>query len=177
MSEICFLLKMFGLAEESVLFDRGPQEELLLTDFSRTCCRLWLALYGRRFSCYKTRKNKGVTNTGWRLRGSGKAVKLLQHDAFDALEKQAIEDEAASRSAADAQAVPPDARATFAGLARAQLLQSAAKVVLPATTKKHQRLRDDTKKLVQEKQRMDIATDFTKSFHRGAGGREMQTPA
>ena len=86
-----------------------------------------------------------MTNTGWRLRGSGKAVKLLQHDAFDALEKEAIEDEAASRSAADAQAVPPDARATFAGLARAQLLQSAAKVVLPATTKKHQRLRDDTK--------------------------------
>ena len=103
--------------------------------------------------------------------------KLLQRDAFDALEWEAIEDEAASRSAADAQAVPPDARATFAGLARAQLLQSAAKVVLPATTKKHQRLRDDTKKLVQEKQRMDIATDFTKSFHRGAGGREMQTPA
>ena len=111
-----FLIKMHGLAEERVLFDRGPQDDLLLTDFSRSCCRLWLALHGRRFSCYKTRKNKGVTNTGRRLRGSGKAVKLLQHDAFDALEKEAIEDEAPSRSAGDAQAVPPDARATFAGL-------------------------------------------------------------
>ena len=115
-----FLLKMYGPAEESDLFDLGPRQELLLTDFSRRCCRLWLALHGRRFSVYKTRKNKGVTNTGWRLRGSGKAVKLLQHDAFDALEKEAIEEEAPSRSAGDAQAVPPDARATFAGLARTQ---------------------------------------------------------
>ena len=57
-SEICFLLKMFGPAEECVLFDRGPHQELLLTDFSRTCCRMWLALYGRRFSCYKTRKTR-----------------------------------------------------------------------------------------------------------------------
>ena len=104
-----FFLKAAGPAEGRVLFDRGPQEDLLLTDFSRSCCRLWLALHGRRFSCYKTRKNKGVTNTGWRLRGSGKAVKLLQHDAFDALEKTAIEDEAPSRSAGAAQAVPPAA--------------------------------------------------------------------
>ena len=118
------LQKIYGPAQERVLFDRGPQEELLLTDFSRRCCRLWLALHGRRFSVYKTRKNKGVTKTGWRLRGSGKAVKLLQHDAFDALEKEAMEDKAPSRSAGDAQAVQPDARATFAGLPRAQLHSS-----------------------------------------------------
>ena len=104
-------------------------------------------------------------------------MKLLQHDAFDALEKQAIEDEAASRSAADAEAVPPDARATFAGLARSQLLHRAAKVVLPTITKNTDGSEMIRKNWNKTKQRMDIGTDFTKSFHRCAGGREMQTPA
>ena len=136
-----FLLKIYGPAQERVLFDRGPQEELLLTDFSRSCCRLWLAVHGRQFSVYKTQK-KGP---------------------LDALEKEAIEDEAPSRSAGDAQAVPPDARATFAGLPRAQLHSSGS-----------DRIRNDWSK---RKQRMDIGTDFTTKFHRCAGGQEMPTPA
>ena len=151
-----FLLKIYGPAQERALFDRGPQEELLLTDFSRSCCRLWLALHGRRFSVYRTQKKK-------LLRGRGKAVKLLQHDGFDALEQEAIEDEAPSRSAGDAQAVPPDARATFAGLPRAQLHSSGS-----------DRIRNDWGK---RKQRMEIGTEFTTKFHRCAGGQEMPTPA
>ena len=46
-----------------------------------------------------------------RLRGSTKVVKLLQHDALDSLEAEAIKDEAQ-------QGGLPDARATFSGLAR-----------------------------------------------------------
>ena len=84
LSEICYLLKAYGPQQESALFQQGPQGELLLTDFSRTCCRLWRALHGRRFACQKRRANAGIQKTGWRLRGSAKAVKLLQHDAFDA---------------------------------------------------------------------------------------------
>ena len=84
LSEMCYLLKAYGPKQESALFQQGPQGELLLTDFSRTCCRLWRALHGRRFACSKRRANAGIQKTGWRLRGSAKAVKLLQHDAFDA---------------------------------------------------------------------------------------------
>ena len=51
LSEICFLLKTYGPKEERELFKQGPQGELLLTAFSRACCRLWLALHGRRFAC------------------------------------------------------------------------------------------------------------------------------
>ena len=104
-------------------------------------------------------------------------MKLLQHCAFDALEEEAIADEAASRSAADPLAVPPDARATFAGLARSQLLKRAAKVVLPPATKNSNVSELMRRNWYKRKQRMDIGTDFTKSFHRCAGGREMQTPA
>ena len=52
-SEICFLLKTYGPQEESALFQRGSQGDLLLTPFSRACCRLWLGLHGRRFACTK----------------------------------------------------------------------------------------------------------------------------
>ncbi len=38
LSEICYLLKTYGPQQESALFQQGPQGELLLTDFSRTCC-------------------------------------------------------------------------------------------------------------------------------------------
>ena len=80
---------------KSELFQQGPQGELLLTDFSRAACRLWLALYGRRFACTrKPRKDAGKTATGWRLKGSAKAIKLLQHDALDALDAAAAQDEA-----------------------------------------------------------------------------------
>ena len=85
-SEICFLLKTYGPQREGALFEQGPQGELLLTDYSRVCCRLWLALHGRRFACHKRHKHDDTQKTGWRLRGSAKAVKLLQHDALDALE-------------------------------------------------------------------------------------------
>ena len=77
------------------------------------------------------------------MRGSGKAVKLQQHDALDALESAARNDEA--------ERAPPNARATFAGLARHELLQRAAWVVLPAASQKLKRLREDTQKLIAEK--------------------------
>ena len=77
------------------------------------------------------------------MTGSAKAVKLLQHDALVALESAARNDEA--------ECAPPNARATFAGLARHELLQSAAQVVLPAASKKLKRFREDTQKLIAEK--------------------------
>jgi hypothetical protein len=158
LSEICFLLKTYGPQEESVLFQQGPQGELLLTAFSRACCRLWRALHGRRFACYRSRANAGAKKTGWRLRGSAKAVKLLQHDAFDALEEEAIKDEA------QPQRGPPNARATFAGLSRHLLLKRAVRIALPLASKKLTRFRQDTKKLIGEKTARGRWTGFGKTL-------------
>ena len=109
---------------------------------SRSKRRLWLALHGRRFACYRRRANAGLTNTGWRLRGSAKAVKLVQHDALDALEEAAIQDEA------EPQRGPPNASATCAGLARHELLTKPARIELPAASKRLKRFRQDTQKLM-----------------------------
>ena len=56
-------------------------------------------------------------------------MKLLQHDALDAPEEAAIQDEA------ELQRGPPNARATFAGLARHVLLKRAARIELPIANK------------------------------------------
>ena len=56
-------------------------------------------------------------------------MKLLQHDALDALEEAAIQDEA------EPQRGPPNARATYAGLTRHELLKRAARIELPAASK------------------------------------------
>ena len=156
LSEICFLLKTYGPQEESVLFQQGSQGELLLTAFSRACSRLWLALHGRRFACYRRSSNAGLKKTGWRLKGSAKAVKLLQHDALDALEEAAIQDEA--------ERGPPNARATYAGLARHQLLKRAARIELPAASKKLKRYREDTIRLIDEKTGQGLWTGFGKTL-------------
>ena len=140
MSEICYLLKAFGPQTESALFQQGPQGELLLTDFSRNCCRLWRVVNGRRFACQKQRANAGKEKTGWRLRGSAKAVKLLQHDALDSLEAEAIKDEAQPQGGL------PDARATFSGLARGNIFMGASGIMLPIEGRKLKRFRADTKK-------------------------------
>ena len=158
LSEICYVLKTYGPETESALFQLGPQGEHLLTDFSRSCCRLWRALHGRRFACYKKRANAGIERTGWRLRGSAKAVKLLQHDAFDALEGEAIKDDAQREDG------PPDARATFAGLAREKLLKRAARITLPVDGKKLKRFKQDTKKLVETKLASGRWTGFSKEL-------------
>ena len=162
-SEICFLVKTYGPQQESALFEQGPQGELLLTDFSRVCCRQWLALHGRRFTCQKRRANAGAKKTGWRLRGSAKAVKLLQHDALDALGDTAANEEAKPQEAKPQDGLP-DARATFIGLAREQLLRKASRITLPIANKKLKRFRADTAQLIETKTAGGHWTGFSKKL-------------
>ena len=83
----------------------GPQDEasvckqpatvggsLLLTHFSRQCAVLWQQLHGRRFACQRQRSDAGRQKTGWRLKGSMKAVKFLHIEATDKLLQQSQED-------------------------------------------------------------------------------------
>ena len=65
LSEICFLLKTYGPQEGSALFTQGPQGELILTAFSRACCRLWLALHGRLFACTKKPRRDAGKKRDW----------------------------------------------------------------------------------------------------------------
>ncbi len=88
-SEVTFEVHEDGPSDESVIASQSTSAEsrgdLLMTDFSRQCARLWKALHGGRFCCYKQRKNKGITGTGWRQDGSMKVIKEGQRRALKAL--------------------------------------------------------------------------------------------
>ena len=66
-AELCLDIAKEGpITAEEMILEGG--ETLRFTDFSRECARLWHTQCGRRFSSYRQRTNKGVRNTGWRLK-------------------------------------------------------------------------------------------------------------
>ena len=86
-------IRVDGPQDVSELFTKSDDGTLLLTDFSRKLAAAWLGKFGRRYACQqKVRKDLGKRNTGWRLRGSMKAVTKLQRIAVDALVAQAEHD-------------------------------------------------------------------------------------
>ena len=98
MVEACLEVAVEGPQSESEVFAKNDAAgaSLLLTEFSRPCAVLWRALYGTRFSAYKERTNKGLRNTGWRFRGSMKAISKAQARATNILLTRAVT--AAARS-------------------------------------------------------------------------------
>ena len=91
--ELCLEVRIDGPQDVSELFSTSDDGTLLLTDFSRKLATGWLNTYGRRYACQqKVRKDHGKRNTGWRLRGSMKAVTKLQRIAVDTLVEQADRD-------------------------------------------------------------------------------------
>ena len=91
--ELCLEIRIDGPQDVTELFTRSDSGTLLLNDFSRELQKTWLSKMGRRFSCQQTaRKDTGKTGTGWRLRGSMKAVSQRQRIATDALVDQAERD-------------------------------------------------------------------------------------
>ena len=80
-------LYLDGPRIESQLFTRADDDApLTFTPFSRACARDWLVRHGRRFSCTKVpRRNKGARATGWRLKGTDRAVQAGQHKATSLL--------------------------------------------------------------------------------------------
>ena len=103
-AEVCFEIWADGpKAELDLAVPAEPRDSCLaelqvlrLTDFSRRCATLWLAKHGRRFSCYKERKDKGG-KTLHRYTGSLAAVQAGQRKAFDALTDMRAADVAAKR--------------------------------------------------------------------------------
>ena len=91
--ELFLEIRIDGPQDVSELFTRSDDGTLLLTAFSRELATVWLNKFGRRYSCQqKVRSNRGKRETGWRLRGSMKAVSQRQRMAVDALVEQADRD-------------------------------------------------------------------------------------
>ena len=127
MVEACLEIAVEGPQSEEQIFAKnsGPGASLLLTEFSRPCAVLWRVLYGARFSKYKERKNKGVKNTGWKKRGSMKAISTAQARATNILMGWAASD-ATSPAAPD--------RPTVLGVPRRRLMQGVVRTQLMGKT-------------------------------------------
>ncbi len=71
-------------SDEAMLFKKTEDGTLQFTDFSRRCAALWISLHGRRFTCYKIRKDKGCQRAT-RTQGTHQAVKAAQAAAMKQL--------------------------------------------------------------------------------------------
>ncbi len=104
----------------------------------------WITWRGRRFGCYKVRKNRGIRGTQWRLKGSDKAVQLRQRAATAALLRHAARDEAAPGE-------PTAPRNTIFGEPRETLLDGVRSFPDPAPTRKVRNFRARTALRLREK--------------------------
>ena len=71
-SEVTFEVHEDGPSDEREIAIHCAESpgDLLMTDFSRQCARLWKALHGRRFCSYKERKDKGkIAAASWMRHG------------------------------------------------------------------------------------------------------------
>lgn len=134
----------------------GPQTEsdmftssdgvLLLTGFSRACAEQWVLQHGRRFTCYKTRKDKGRLRPQ-RKKGTDRAVQLLARETY---QKQCEMAKADSARASTPGGVP--ARQTVLGIDRAKLMDTVSRVAKSIPGKKTRKFRAATLAKRAEKQ-------------------------
>ena len=123
----------------------GPQTEtemftcadgvLLLTDFSRACAQQWVLQHGRRFTCYKVRKDKACRRPE-RKKGTDRAVQLLARAAYKTQCDMATEDAARASTLGR-----EPARQTVFGKDRAKLMEAVRRLAKPAPGKKTVRFR------------------------------------
>ena len=109
---VCLYLE--GPTSEAEVVEKDADGNLLLTDFTRAAARAWRLRRGRRFGCYKPRKNAGQRRTGWRLAGSDRAIQAGQRAATATLVAQASRGGGAKTifgDAREAYARDPSARA------------------------------------------------------------------
>ena len=127
----------------------GPQVEsemfastdgvLLLTDFSRACAQQWILQHGRRFACYKVRKDKGCRHPH-RKKGTDRAVQMLAREAYKTQCHMANVDAAL----ASAQGTAPAKRLTVFGKDRAKLMKNVRHLTTPVAGKKTKKYRSAT---------------------------------
>ena len=156
MAAICVEVAREGPTSENEICAKESDrpEVLLLTEWSRRCCQLWASLHGRRFACYKQRKDKGRTKTRWRFAGSMKAVGVMQAEATKALLGMADADAlAASRGE------PPE-RMTLVGVERSKVMRHARKRDIAPPTKQLLRFRQTTAQRADAKRQVECWPGF-----------------
>ena len=143
----CFDADVYSFLLE--LNQEGPQREedmfteasgaLLFTDFSRACAEHWVRTHGRRFACYKERKDKDskVSKSKRKRQYTDKAVQARARSAYARLCETAIDGAADSCF---------DAEPTVVGVGRRQLVASLANMPAPEVGEKTLRFRADTVK-------------------------------
>ena len=143
----CFDADVYSFLLE--LNQEGPQREedmfteasgaLLFTDFSRACAEHWVRTHGRRFACYKTRKDKDrkVSKYKRKRQYTDKAVQARARSAYARLCETAIDGAADSCF---------DAEPTVVGVGRRELVASLARMPDPEVGEKTLRFRADTVK-------------------------------
>ena len=141
----CFDADVYSFLLE--LNQEGPQREkdmfteasgaLLFMDFSRACAELWVLTHGRRFACYKERKDKDskVSKYKRKRQHTDKAVQARARAAYARLRETAIDGAADSCF---------DAEPTVVGVGRRTLVASLARLPAPEVGKKTLRFRADT---------------------------------
>ena len=133
----CFDADVYSFLLE--LNQEGPQREedmfteasgaLLFTDFSRACAKHWVLTYGRRFACYKERKDKDskVSKYKRKRQHTDMAVQARARSAYARLCETAIDGAADSCF---------DAEPTVVGVGRRILVASLARLPAPEVGKK-----------------------------------------
>ena len=134
----------------------GPQTEpemftstdgvLHLTDFSRACAQQWVLRHGRRFTCYKVRKDKG-SRKPQRRKGTDRGVQVLARAAYQTQCDMAKSDAARTSTSGK---VPR--RQTVLGVDRAKLMVTVRALGRPAAGKKTRKFRAATLAKRAEKQ-------------------------
>ena len=85
-AEVCYDIWEDGPThEQDIAVPAESRDTLLFTDTCRRYAQLWVAKHGRRFCCYKPRKDKGKRETKMRFIGSMAAFKAGQHKAYKRL--------------------------------------------------------------------------------------------
>ena len=138
------------------LHEEGPRTEaemfksidgvLHFTEFSRACAQQWVLQHGRRFTCYKVRKDKG-SRRPQRRKGTDRGVQLLARAAYKTQCTMAEVDHARASKLGK-----PPRRQTVLGVDRAKLMFSVSALAAPAAGKKTRDFRAATAKKRAEKQ-------------------------
>ena len=155
-AETCLEIAREGPSTEAEMFEK-VDGILRFTEFSRSCARLWRTLHGRRFACYKERKDKGAVLT-WRMKGSLKSVGVGQARAVKALVALAEKHEPGRIAGQNADDVD-----TLIGVGRRSLMRTVAKTSRSAPSKLLRRFRATTAGRVKTKAKAGVWQGFDKT--------------
>ena len=140
-------LHLDGPQDEASMFKRTDEGVLLFTEFSRSCAQEWLSQRGRRFACYKTRKDQG-TKRPERLKGTDRAVQLLARSAYQQ-QRELAKADLVRASTPGAQ--PAVKRQTVLGVDRLKLIATVSRLPASQIQKQPGRFRLATARKLAEK--------------------------